>query len=155
VTDLQFSDSIHVPLDAAQTYALVADVTRMGEWSPICKECWWDDDAEVGRVGAWFTGRNVSPERTWEARCEVVTADRGREFSWEVNRGWARWGFRIEAADGGALLTQEWAFLPKGIASFNKRFGSDAEAEIAKRSEAAKAGIPSTLAAIRRTAEGG
>ena len=35
-------------------------------------------------MGAWFTGRNEVPGRTWETRSKVVAADRGREFAWVV-----------------------------------------------------------------------
>ena len=48
----------------------------MGEWSPICRACWWDEGAGP-EAGAWFTGRNETPERTWETRCQVVAADAG------------------------------------------------------------------------------
>lgn len=156
MTDLEFSDAIHVALLPEQVYALVSDITRMGEWSPVCKACWWEDGGGP-EVGAWFVGRNITPERTWETRSQVVAADAGREFAWEVNGGWVRWGFTMAAADdqAGTRLTQSWVFLPKGIAGFYERFGEAAEVEIAKRSEAAKSGIPATLAAIRQTAEAG
>jgi hypothetical protein len=153
VTALEFSDSIDLPLDPDATYALVSDITRMGQWSPVCKECWWDDPAAGAIAGAWFTGRNVLPERTWETRSQVVAADPGREFAWEVNEGWVRWGFTIEAAEGGSRLTQYWRFLPKGLAGFRERFGDDADAQIAARSELAHSGIPQTLAAIKATAQ--
>ena len=39
------SDSISVAATPEELYALVSDVTRMGEWSPVCKACWWDDGA--------------------------------------------------------------------------------------------------------------
>jgi hypothetical protein len=166
VTDLEFSDAIHIALPPEQVYALVSDITRMGEWSPVCRACWWEDDAGP-QLGAWFVGRNVTPEgrseatgeiipeRTWETRSQVVAADAGREFAWEVNGGWVRWGFTMAAEDdpAGTRLTESWVFLPKGIAGFHERYGDAAEAEIAKRSEAAKSGIPATLAAIKRTAE--
>ncbi|MCZ8379028.1 SRPBCC family protein [Mycobacterium sp. CPCC 205372] len=154
MTDLEFSDAIHVALPPEQVYALVSDITRMGEWSPVCKACWWEDGGGP-EVGAWFVGRNETPERTWETRSQVVAADPGREFAWEVNGGWVRWGFTMTAEDdsAGTRLTQSWAFLPKGIAGFHERYGEAAEAEIAKRSEAAKSGIPATLAAIKRSAE--
>ena len=44
-----------------------------------------------------FTGRQpeIVPERTWETRSQVVAADPGREFAWEVNNGWVRWGFSM------------------------------------------------------------
>ena len=52
----------------------MSDVTRICEWSPICRACWWDEGARP-EAGAWFTGRNETPERTWETRCRVVAAD--------------------------------------------------------------------------------
>ena len=154
VTALEFSDSVHLDLDPASTYALVSDITRMGEWSPVCKACWWDDPAAGAVAGAWFTGRNELPERTWETRSQVVVAEPDREFAWEVNNGWVRWGFTIEPADGGSTLTQYWRFLPKGIEGFGEKFGADADNQIAQRSELAHRGIPETLAAIQATAAG-
>ncbi|MGV0813534.1 SRPBCC family protein [Mycolicibacterium boenickei] len=155
MTVLDFSDSILVALTPDATYALISDVTRMGDWSPVCKACWWDDPAAGATAGAWFTGRNVTPERTWETRSQVVVADPGREFTWEVNNGWVRWGFHLAPVDGGTRLTQAWSFLPKGIAGFHERFGERGDDEIALRSEAALSGIPQTLAAIKRAAEAG
>lgn len=153
MTVLEFSDSVTVARDPAAVYALVSDVTRIGEWSPVCKACWWDDPAAGAVVGAWFTGRNVLPERTWETRSQVVAAEPGREFSWEVNNGWVRWGFTVEPDGAGSRLTQHWRFLPKGLEGFRERFGADAGAQIAQRSELALSGIPATLAAIKATAE--
>ena len=153
MADLTFSDSILVALPPEQVYAMVSDVTRMGEWSPVCRACWWEDDAGP-RAGAWFVGRNETPQRTWETRSQVVVADAGREFAWEVNGGWVRWGFAMAPQDGGTRLTQSWHFLPRGIAGFHERYGADADAEITARSDAAIAGIPATLSAIKRTAEG-
>ncbi len=141
-----------VPPD--QLYALVSDVTNMGQWSPICKECWWDE-GDGPRVGAWFTGRNVLPERTWETRSRVVAADPGREFAWEVNNGWVRWGYSFEPEGDGTRLTEHWEFLPAGLDGFRERYADGADDEIAKRSEAARTGIPATLAAIKESAERG
>jgi hypothetical protein len=157
VTDLEFSDSVLVNAGADQLYALVADVTRMGEWSPQCRACWWDEGGGP-TVGAYFTGRNETAERTWETRSRVVAAEPGREFAWVVNDGWVRWGFTLAPVDdpvGGTRLTESWAFQPEGIRGFHGRFGDDADKQIAIRTRSAKEGIPVTLAAIKRTAEGG
>lgn len=153
MTVLEFTDTVAVALAPDDVYALVSDVTRMGEWSPVCKACWWDDPAAGAVPGAWFTGRNVLPERTWETRSQVVVAEPGREFSWEVNDGWVRWGFTVEPGDAGSRLTQHWQFLPKGLEGFRERFGADADEQIAQRSASALSGIPATLAAIKATAE--
>ena len=85
----------------------MSDVTRTGEWSPVCRACWWDDGGSA-RVGAWFTGRNEVPGRTWETRSEVVVADRGREFAWVVGGKYVRWSFGMEPVDGGTRLTESW-----------------------------------------------
>jgi hypothetical protein len=154
MTDLEFSDSVVVDVDADRLYGLVADVTRMGEWSPQCRACWWDDGGGP-TVGAYFTGRNDDGKRTWETRSRVVAAEPAREFAWVVNDGWVRWGFTLEPADGGTRLTESWAFRPEGIEGFRGRFGDGADEQIEIRSRAAKDGIPVTLAAIKRTAEGG
>jgi Polyketide cyclase / dehydrase and lipid transport len=152
VTELNVSDSISVGVTPNQLYALVSDVTRMGEWSPICRACWWDEGAGP-HVGSWFTGRNQTPERTWETRCQVVVATPGREFAFEVNNGWVYWGYTFEPENGCTRLTESWKFLPAGIAGFRERFGAQADAEIEMRRLAAKTGIPATLAAIKTAAE--
>jgi hypothetical protein len=148
----QHSSWIVVARTPDDLYDLVSDVTHMGEWSPVCKECWWDD-GESARVGAWFTGRNELPERTWETRSEVVAAERGREFAFVVGGFVARWGYTFTPVDDGTRLTESWQFLPAGLTWFAERFGADAEAQIASRAELARTGIPKTLAAIKKTAE--
>ncbi|MBJ7385902.1 MAG: SRPBCC family protein, partial [Mycolicibacterium sp.] len=88
-------------------------------------------------------------------RSQVVVAEPAREFAWEVNEGWVRWGFRLEpTGETGTRLTQDWRFLPRGIAGFGEKFGERTEAEIAQRSDQATSGIPVTLAAIKASAEG-
>lgn len=146
-------ESLIVRASADALYDLVSDVTRTGEWSPICSSCWWDEGAEAGQVGSWFTGHNESAGRTWETRSEVVAAERGREFAWIVGGRFVRWGFRLEPADAGTLLTETWAFLPAGIAMFEEKYGDEAAAQIADRTQNALDGIPQTLAAIKRIAE--
>lgn len=147
-----YAESIIIACPAATLYDLVSDVTRMGEWSPICRACWWDE-GHGPRVGAWFTGRNEVPERTWETRSEVVVAEPGREFAYLVGGSYVRWGYTFEPVDGGTRLTESWEFLAAGLAMFEERYGDDAQAQIANRTAAAHAGIPATLAAIRRTVE--
>jgi Polyketide cyclase / dehydrase and lipid transport len=152
MSDLRFSESIFVARPPEFVYDMVSDVTRMGEWSPVCKACWWDE-GDGPSEGAWFTGRNQLPERTWETRSLVVAADPGREFAFQTNGSWVRWGYSFSPADGGTLVTESWAFLPDGHTGFRERFGDDAENQIAIRERAARTGIPATLAAIKKAAE--
>ncbi len=160
MTQREYSDSVVIARPPAEVYAMVSDITRMGEWSPVCKACWWDADAGPTRgaapqPGDGFTGRNETPERTWETHSVVETADAGSEFAFVVSGGWTRWGYRFEPADGGTKVTESWHFLPAGEAGFAERYGDPAEteAQIDKRFRAARDGIPATLAAIKSAAE--
>lgn len=154
MTNLEMSESISIAATPEQVYAIVSDVTRTGQWSPICKACWWDE-GDGPQVGAWFTGRNETPESTWESRSQVVAATPGKKFAWEVNNGWVYWGYSLAAEDGGTRLTESWKFLPPGIAGFHEIFGERAESEIEARRLAAESGIPATLTAIKAIAEAG
>ncbi|MGH9068234.1 MAG: SRPBCC family protein, partial [Acidimicrobiales bacterium] len=143
--DLSYSQSIVVARPAGELYDMVADVTRMGGWSPVCKACWWEGDGGP-TVGSWFVGRNEVPGRVWKTRSQVVAADPGREFAWAVNGSWSRWGYTFAEVEGGTRVTESWDFLPDGIAGFKERYGEKADDQVANRREAAHRGIPVTLA---------
>ena len=151
---LRHSDSTVIARSPEELYDMVADVTRMGEWSPVCKACWWDE-GHGPRLGARFTGRNELPERTWETRSEVVVADPGREFAFVVLSTGTRWDYTFTPVEGGTQVTESWEFPPAGFAVFQERFGEDAQAQIADRNETARNSITTTLAAIKATAETG
>lgn len=148
------AESVFVRAAPGELYALVSDVTRTGDWSPVCRECWWDE-GDGPRVGAWFTGRNVETDRTWETRSQVVAAEPGREFAWVVGRGYVRWGFLLEPGDevDTTTLTETWEFTGAGQKFFVERFGDDAPGQVEGRTHAARVGISATLAAIKRIAE--
>jgi len=80
-----------------------------------------------------------------------MATGRGRAFA--VGGAWARWGYTFTPVDGGTQITESWEFLPDGITRFHDRYGTEAEAQIADRAEAARTGIPLTLAALKEAAE--
>jgi hypothetical protein len=149
------AESVVIDAPAREVYDLVSDIGRTGEWSPICRTCWWRD-GEGPRVGAWFVGRNEADGRVWETESQVVAADPGREFAWLVAGRYVRWGYLIEAlGPDRSRLTESWEFLPAGREMFREKYGEDADARIELRRRQALTGIPATLAAIKRIAERG
>jgi hypothetical protein len=143
--------SVEIGVAPEVLYDMVADVTRMGEWSPVCRECRWDP-GDGPRVGAWFTGRNVLPDREYETRCEIVTASRPHELAWVVRAqraedGHATWTYTFTPHDRGTIV-EEWTnwVRPAGVADRTDDWAVGA-------SDRATAMIAETLAALRRVAE--
>jgi hypothetical protein len=97
-------------------------------------------------------------DATWETRCRVVAAERGKEFAFinhglEAKREMVRWGFELEPTDGGTQVTQTWQVLP----DYPEGLGVDdegAKAVLDMMRDAALAGMPETLAALKADAEG-
>jgi Polyketide cyclase / dehydrase and lipid transport len=121
-----------IVIDAAPEvlYDLVADLTRMGELSPVCTGGVYDDDTVRG-AGAWFTGSNRTPQLRWETRCHVIAADRPSEVAWEMCGGRAlppedepqpaepheaeepvsRWRYAFRAVADGTEVEESWRLL--------------------------------------------
>ncbi len=103
--------SIEIDASPDVVYAMVSDVTRMGEWSPEATGGRWIDGGS-GQVGDWFVGENELPERSWERECQVVAADPGRDFTFVVGGMEAdctTWSYELEpTAEGGTLVTERW-----------------------------------------------
>jgi hypothetical protein len=154
----KWSQSIFIAASTADLYAMVSDVTRMGEWSPVCRSCRWDE-GQGPEVGSWFTGHNVDDGREWDTHCQVVGADPGREFAFAVAGTFVRWSYTFVAAeeDGreGTALTETWEPQPDLLAFYAQQYGEDqVQAVLDARTATAKAGIAATLAAIKAAAEG-
>ena len=136
-----------------QVWALVSDVTRTGEWSPVCRRGTWHEGAGPW-VGAWFTGHNEADGVAWDTESQVVVADPEREFAWLVGGRYARWAYRWRAVEGGTELTETWDFLPEGRAMFAEKYGDGAAERFALRQRQARHRIPASLAAIRDLLDG-
>src|SRR5207248_660832 len=58
-------------------YALLADVTRMAEWSSECVGCRWLDAATQPKVGARFKGTSRNGWRRWSTTSRITVAEPG------------------------------------------------------------------------------
>ena len=66
-------------------WALLSDLSRMGEWSPECTGVRWRGGAPGARPGTRFSGRNRKGLWRWSTKCTVVAALPGRELAWTVS----------------------------------------------------------------------
>ena len=111
------SVTVHMNASPASVWALVSDVTRIGEFSPETFEAEWLDGATGPVVGATFRGhvkRNGRGPTYWTT-CRVVECDPEVAFGFAViNRGKAvnTWTYRLAPADGGTDVTESFQLAP-------------------------------------------
>lgn len=89
---------------------MVADVTRIGEWSPEAVSAEWLDGADRPVVGARFKGRNKR-RGGWSTTCTVTAATPGREFAFSVGKGETTWRYDVAPMDGGCRVTESFEIV--------------------------------------------
>ncbi len=103
--------SRHIAASPEAVWNAITDITRMGEWSPECHTCEWKDDATGPEVGAWFIGHNRNGEFEWSTEAEIIECVPNQVFRFDGVFGdlhFAKWGYLIEAADDGCIVTETW-----------------------------------------------
>lgn len=141
-------------------YALISDVTRMGEWSDECYRCDWSSGVDGPAVGATFDGHNRHGDREWTTQGRIVAASPGREFAFECSLGgyhYSTWGYRIEAddVDAGCLVT-EWTedLRPDHLLGVATRIsGVEARSDRVRSGARNEAAMTRTLARLAAAAE--
>lgn len=147
--------SRHVRAEPDVLYDLVADVTRMPQFSPEIEHCAWLDGVDGPAVGARFEARNRNRRgRSWTNRPVVTVADPGREFAFartEKFAGTVEWRYRFDPEADGTRVTESYEVTRPitriGWFVIEKIFGDT------DRREALRTGMETTLDRIRDRAE--
>ncbi|NVI86781.1 SRPBCC family protein [Actinomadura sp. BRA 177] len=157
-------ESTSVAAGPGDVYAAVADLRRMGEWSPEVFAIWVR--GKTVAPGARFVGFNRIGWRVWFTTCQVTAAVPGKAFAFRVSSFGmpvALWGYRFEdvSDDPSAprtRLTEYWEDLrrdnrgAKFVSILGKVFtGVAAE----RRAAVNRAGMRATLDRIRTAVEKG
>jgi uncharacterized protein YndB with AHSA1/START domain len=112
MADLRESLTVAAPADLV--YDLVADLPRMGEWSPECERVTWRGGATSAAQGVQFLGYNRAGPVRWMTQGEVVIAEPGRHLAFEISFGplkIARWEYLIVPDDSDpstCTVVEEW-----------------------------------------------
>jgi uncharacterized protein YndB with AHSA1/START domain len=143
---------------------LVADVTRLGGWSPECIRAAWLAEPGRPQPGARFTGHNRFPDGfEYEVTCVVTEAERPRAFAWVVlddsgdpARPSSSWRYRIDPLPGGGSRVRQ-RFTHGPGASYLRAAAAkapDRAAEIiAARRDGLRANMSVTLRSMKAAAE--
>jgi uncharacterized protein YndB with AHSA1/START domain len=106
--------AVLVEAPAERLYGMVADMPRMGEWSPECRQVEWLEGSSGPAEGARFIGHNRGGPRgllKWSRRGRVLTADPGRVFAFATEEGGKEgvvWRYRFEPVEGGTRVTESY-----------------------------------------------
>jgi uncharacterized protein YndB with AHSA1/START domain len=142
--------TVHINAPPEKVYAMITDVTRMGEWSPECVRAEWIGGATGPVAGARFKGHNKLGLARWSTKPTVKVADAGKEFAFETGKpgkGDTRWTYRLSPKDGGTDLTESFEALR--YPGFMKLVSRPA-----KRRAKLTGDIQQTLERIKQAAEG-
>ncbi len=142
------SASIEIAAPPKAVWSLVADITRMGEWSPECVRAEWEDGATGPAVGARFRGHNRAGTFEWDASCVVTECEPGAVFAFQVPPGEdspTMWRFELAPSGDGTTLTESFDAPRINVE------GSPANFE--GRYERLVKGIEKTIANIKAAAE--
>lgn len=107
--DLTVSRDVSAPADTV--WEMIADLPRMGDWSPETEGGQWIGGATGPVPGAKFRGSNRHEGRSWKTVSRVVDAEPGRRFSFFVKAAGipvAEWAYDIEPTDVGCRVIESW-----------------------------------------------
>jgi uncharacterized protein YndB with AHSA1/START domain len=141
----------HIDAPPEAVWALIADITRMGEWSPECRGGEWLDGGGPD-VGARFKGSNKA-KLPWTTTSTVTEAVPGKVFAWKVGKD-TTWRYELTAQDGGTDVVESFDVLraPGAVGRAVNRLGTGVP--WSGRGEQLVAGMEQTLANLKRVAEG-
>lgn len=142
--------TIHIDAPPEKVYAMVSDVTRMGDWSPETYKCEWIEGATGPAAGARFKGSNKRGILRWSTKPTVKVAEPGKQFTFETGRPGkedTRWTYRVAPKDGGTDLTESFESL-----RYTLFFKIVSPPKMRRRQ--LQDGIEQTLARVKELAEG-
>jgi uncharacterized protein YndB with AHSA1/START domain len=114
---MQDSVTVHIAAPPEAVWALVSDVTRIGEFSPETFEAEWLGDATGPEVGAHFRGhvkRNGRGPTYW-AECVVTKAVPNQVFEFAVgpkDKAINTWGYELAPSGDGTDVTEYFRLTP-------------------------------------------
>jgi hypothetical protein len=98
--------TIHINAACDVVFALVSDVTRMGEWSPETTNCEWVDGATAPGVGVKFRGANKLGPFKWSTTPTITEFAPGTLFAFDA--GGTEWRYSFTESNGGTSVTESF-----------------------------------------------
>ena len=92
---------------ATDIWALIADVTRIGEFSPEARRAEWVGKADGPEVGARFKGYNELGKAKWTTKSTITESVYGRAFEFKVGGYFGpHWRYEFETTEAGTRVIE-------------------------------------------------
>lgn len=146
------SSSTRIAASPETVYALVSDLTRMGEWSPEATGGEWVG-GDGPDVGVKFKGTNANGGKKWKTVVKVTEASSPSRFAFANAVGpivAAEWVYEITPVADGCEVTESWIDRRGPVINFVGKFLTGVD----DRTAHTRSMIETTLAGIKATAEG-
>ena len=136
---------------AADVFAAVADITRMGEWSPECTAGRWVAPATGPALGAQFEGDNIAKVgpitlKKWTTTAEVTECVPNQVFEFFAE-GYTTWRYEFVERDGSTSVTESCSYAPS---EGWKKFAYET---VLRRPQVVARGMEQTLARLKTALE--
>lgn len=105
--DLSVSRSIAASPSAV--FSALTDISRMGEWSPETFKAEWNEGFDKAEVGAMYTGHNRYGDKEWTTESKITELVQDERFFFDCivrDFVFSKWGYAIEAAGDGCVVTE-------------------------------------------------
>ena len=144
------STSIVIARPPEVVWAAVADISRMGQWSPECVAARWSGGATGPVAGATFEGDNEARfagrvVKRWTTTSKVTACEPGSVFEF-VAEGYTTWRYEFAPDGAGTRVTESFSYDPKGFQGF-------VYDTVLRRRASMTKGMQATLARMKSTLE--
>ena len=128
---VDFGDESHIEIAAPpeRVWAVVSDVMRTPEWSPVCRQVEWLPPSNRAEPGARFRGHNKLRMFRWSRDCVIDEADGPTTFAFHTEiegTESTRWRYTLEPTAGGTRLTETYRAVsaPRWVSWLRKLGGA-------------------------------
>jgi uncharacterized protein YndB with AHSA1/START domain len=141
--------SIHIDRPPDVVWAAIADITRMGQWSPECVAARWVGDGGPA-VGATFEGDNEARVgsrvvKRWTTTSVVTACEPGAVFEFLASE-YTTWRYEFSADGDGTRVVESFSYVPQGFQGFMYD-------TVLRRRPAMTKGMHATLARVKSVLE--
>jgi len=110
--DFGEQSQVEIAAPAEKVWAVVSDVMRTPEWSPVCHSVEWIPPSNAVEVGARFQGHNKLRVFRWSRECVIDVVEPPRAFAFHTVVDGAeatRWRYTLApGGDGHTMLTETY-----------------------------------------------